>query len=57
MYYWDLMHIIVSLPTEDALAVGENMQHMVTKLFTWQVHMQMCPVLCRTVEGYMFSNL
>lgn len=42
----------VSLGSEDLFTVGENVRHMVIKSFTWQVPMQMHPLLCRTANAY-----
>lgn len=42
MLHWDLMLAVVpSRP--DLFTVGENVQHMVIKLFTWQVPMRKAP--------------
>lgn len=50
MNHWDLMLAAVPSRT-DLFTVGENVQHVVIKLFTWQVPMQKHPLLRRTAKG------
>lgn len=49
MYHWDLMLAVVPSRT-DLFTVGENVQHMVIKLFTWQVSYAEAPPAVQNCE-------